>query len=54
MKIEIVKMYLEDMDGRGTNFLTLVDSEGIEYQPEVEVHNTRENVEFIRVAPTTT
>lgn len=50
MKKIIKEMYLEDVDGKGTNILTLVDEDGEEYQGEVEVYNSRVDLEFIRLA----
>lgn len=44
-------MYLEDLDGKGTHMLTIVDEEGNEYQAEVEVYNSREDIKkFYKLA----
>ncbi len=42
-------MYLENIDGRGTYQLTLVDESGDKYQGEVEIMNMRENIEFLKL-----
>lgn len=48
-KIKIVEIYLEDFDGRGENFLTLVGANGEKYQAETEIHGDRADVKYLRL-----
>lgn len=48
-EIEIVKMYLEDMTGRGEYCLTLVDKRGDKYQPEVNIMGVNTDVDFLKL-----
>lgn len=50
MKVEITKMYLEDLSGKGIFSMRLVDKDGEEYAGSVEIHNTIEDVTYIRIA----
>lgn len=46
---EIVKMYLEDVTGRGEYLLTLVDTEGNKYQGETDAMGVQTDVVYLKL-----
>lgn len=47
--IEIEKMFIEDMTGRGEYFLTLVDKNGDKYQGETDAMGVQTDVVFYKL-----
>lgn len=48
---EIVKMYLEDVTGKGEYILTLVDTEGNKYQGETDAMGVQTDVMYLKLEP---